>query len=307
MTGFDASARLELSDPSGSRAVLIGVSDYRHLDPLPAVDNNLSSLLTLLKDPELWGLADEHCTVLSNPYVVDDVLEAVHLAATEASEALVVYFAGHGLLDDRSDLYLALRDSDDRRLHRAVRYDDVRREMVSTARRCRAKIMILDCCYSGRAMLGGMGAPVDVADQARIDGTYLMTASAETKIALAPPGERYTAFSGALIDTLTEGLADGPGVLGMETLYWHIRSELEAKRYPVPQQRARNDGKDIAIARNRWGRSVRKESSRTSTVSRPPIPDGHATTMHLPPAALVREIEALRAAKQLVRQPPIAS
>lgn len=141
---------------------------------------------------------------------------AVNAAASAASDALLFYFAGHGLLDDRSDLYLALSRSDSNLLHRAAWYDDIRREVVGTARACYGKVVILDCCYSGRALQGGMGGSVLLADHARVDGTYLMTAAAETSLALVPLGEDYTAFTGALVDILVQGLSDGPDLLDME-------------------------------------------------------------------------------------------
>jgi hypothetical protein len=44
---------------------------------------------------------------------------------------------------------------------------------------------------------------------ASVDGTYLMTASAETSLALALPGEDYTAFTGALVDKLVTACRTG--------------------------------------------------------------------------------------------------
>ncbi|WP_433825803.1 caspase, EACC1-associated type [Actinoplanes sp. CA-015351] len=238
-----------LPDPRRSRAVLVGVSDYGHLEALPAVERNLDRLAELLTTPSLWGLRADDCTLLHNPQSAEEVLDAVNTAAGQATDALVVYFAGHGLLDNRDDLHLALPLASRKRLYRAVRYDDLRREVVETARNCRSKVMLLDCCYSGRAMQGAMGAP-DVAEQARIAGTYLMTATAETSKALAPPGDDYTAFTGALIDKISTGIADGAELLDLETLFYHLRADLSARRLPIPQQRSRNDGSAIALVRN---------------------------------------------------------
>src|SRR5207248_2786228 len=114
-------------------------------------------------------------------------------------------------------------------------------------------------CYSGRALLGGMSGTGQVADQALIDGTSLLAASAETRKALSPPGEEFTAFTGELITALTEGITGGPALLDMQTLYRHLHTELAAKSRPLPQQRNRNTGGQIALARNRAYLSVRTD------------------------------------------------
>jgi hypothetical protein len=291
--GLAPSAMLPL--PANSRAVLIGVSQYEHesLEALPAVEANLASLNQLLTDPDLWGLPTEHCVTLLNPGSGGEVLDAVHTAAVEATDGLVVYYAGHGLLDDRSELYLALSHSDKKRIFHGIRYDDVRREVVHTARKCNAKVVILDCCFSGRALQGGMSGPTEVANHASIAGTYLMTASAETSVALAPIGEKYTAFTGALVDNLANGLPDGPDLLDMETLFFHVRAKMQERNFPIPQQRTRNDGRSIAIARNRRGPAgSMAQSVRPTKRLLPPLPAG--TESLLRPREISNHVAELR-------------
>ncbi|WP_033400773.1 caspase family protein [Actinokineospora enzanensis] len=237
-------------DPARSRAVLVGVSEYVNQARLPSVVNNVRELRRVFSNADLWGLPDEHCVALVDPESTAQVLDAVHAAAEAASDLLVFYFAGHGLLDDRGDLYLALPDADKDRLYRAVRFDDVRREIVG-APRVLGKVVILDCCFSGRAMQGGMSGSDDLADRASVEGSYVMTACGETKLALAPPGEKFTAFTGALLHRMRHGIPNGPKTLDMETLFRHVRADLRAKHRPVPQQRIRNDGSLIALVRNR--------------------------------------------------------
>ncbi|MFI1014559.1 caspase family protein [Streptomyces sp. NPDC020965] len=249
-----------LPDPARSRAVLIGVDGYRFLPDLPAVRNNIDTLAALLMDPAVWGLPPDHCVVLHNPVSNEIVLDAVHEAACTAQDAFLVYFAGHGLLSPSADLCLGLPESHPERLFKAVSYDWLRHELVDT---CAApsRVVILDCCYSGRALEGHMGTPEEVAARAAVEGTYLMTASAETKLAWAPVGEPFTAFTGELVKALGEGVPDAPALLEMETLFRHMRRELTAKQRPVPQQLARNAGHGITLFRNQWdpgsGRAAR--------------------------------------------------
>ncbi|WP_066950353.1 caspase, EACC1-associated type [Streptomyces lushanensis] len=246
---------MRLPDPARSRAVLIGVDRYKVLHGLPTVSNNLDRLAELFTDSTVWGLPPEHCAVLRNPSSTDEVLDAVHRAAVEAEDALVVYFAGHGLLAADTTLHLALPDAHHEQLYRAVDYKRLRRELTYT---CTAagRVVILDCCYSGSALAEHMGAPGGLPDEAAaVEGTYVMTATAATRLALAPRDEHFTAFTGELVTALDRGIAGAPALLRMDVLFRHIRGELARKKRPVPRQFAGDEGHRIALARNRgpWG------------------------------------------------------
>jgi uncharacterized caspase-like protein len=119
-----------------------------------------------------------------NPAGVKDVLDAVHQAASEATDTLVVYFAGHGMRSPNGSLHLALRNSEQgKKLYGSVAFNYLRAEVLESM--ASRKMVILDCCYSGAALDGYMG-PDEFADQTAIEGTYVMTASAATQAARAP-------------------------------------------------------------------------------------------------------------------------
>ncbi|MFE3383450.1 caspase family protein, partial [Streptomyces anulatus] len=97
-----------LPDPGASRAVLVGTSRYQHLEQLPAVSNNLQALAAHLTGPLSLRLPPRHVTVLENPAAAHTVVSQVRRAAAEATDTLIVYFAGHGLIDPQDTLSLAL-------------------------------------------------------------------------------------------------------------------------------------------------------------------------------------------------------
>ncbi|WP_416967934.1 caspase, EACC1-associated type [Streptomyces sp. 4F14] len=245
-----------LSDPAASRAVLIGTHEYRHLPRLPAVERSLSTLAEVLRHPDVWGLRPQNCRVVSQPENADTVLDALTDAAGSATDTLLVYYAGHGLIDQHNDeLVLALPGSRQQRPDTALPYTYLRRVIGGPRCTARRKVVVLDCCFSGRALAGEMAgaAPAgeQIADHARIEGTFLLTATAETRKAVSLPGEPYTAFTGELIATLVTGVPGGPPHLDMTTLYQHLHARLAARGRPLPQQRNRNFGASIALARNR--------------------------------------------------------
>lgn len=72
------------------------------------------------------------------------------------------------------------------------------------------KVVILDCCWSGKALKGATMGADDLAAIAAVKGTAVLTACASTAKALSPAGEDCTAFTGALTQILYEGIRGGP-------------------------------------------------------------------------------------------------
>ncbi|MDQ8707955.1 transporter substrate-binding domain-containing protein [Streptomyces sp. LHD-70] len=237
-----------LPDPARSRAVLVGTSRYEHLEQLPAVSNNLQALADLLSSPLSLHLPPQHVTVIENPAAAHTVLREVRQAAAEATDTLIVYFAGHGLIDPQDTLSLALPHTEVGRVETGLPYDWVRQGLLQESRAER-HVIILDCCYSGLA-LGRMSASPGLADQAVVEGSFLIAAAAETRTALAPVGDTYTLFTRALLDTLRHGIPGGPALLDLGAIYRHLRQTLEPRGHPVPQARDRNTGAQVALGRN---------------------------------------------------------
>ena len=201
-----------LPDPGRSRAVLIGASTYCHLEDLPAVRNNLSGVRDVLVAPALGGLPADNCTVVAEPARPVDVYRTLRQQAAAAEDTLLVYFAGHGRTGRRNELFLCLPGTDPDELpYSAWPYDELRRVMAES--RATKKVVILDCCFSGRALADQAGEEETILGQVGIAGTYLLTATAANAVALAPPGEQYTAFTGTLLVLLNTGIPGGPELL----------------------------------------------------------------------------------------------
>ncbi|MEV4040419.1 HAMP domain-containing sensor histidine kinase [Streptomyces umbrinus] len=226
----------ELPDPDRSRVVLVGAGRFAQLAELPAISANVAALRDMFTSEAVWGLPTDHCAVLRDPREPRDVSQAVKLAAREATDALIFYYAGHGLIDPGTgELYLALHNSHAQEVYdSAVPYQWIRRPIEAS--RAVRRIVVLDCCYSGRA-LGAMSEGLGIAE---IDGTYLLAAAAENALALAPPGELYTAFTGELVALLHQGVPGAGESLTLNEIYEGIRSSLRAAERPEPQCRDRN-------------------------------------------------------------------
>ncbi|MER5931370.1 caspase family protein [Streptomyces sp. NPDC002054] len=239
---------LRLADPAASRAVLAGVWNYEHLVPLPAVARNVAGLTDALADPRIWGLPRKHITVVEPGDVQGSFIRTIGTAAQEATDTLLVYFAGHGIPDDFSDeLYLGLPGTVRDELDTALRYEFISRRLRPGAAKARHVVVILDCCFSGLAVNAKMSPGQRLADLAAISSRTVFTASAETKVAMAPVGAAYTAFTGVLLDLLDDGIPGEPELLSMQALHNHAYARLRGQQ---PELASRGAGSLVCIARN---------------------------------------------------------
>ncbi|MEO3973188.1 SUMF1/EgtB/PvdO family nonheme iron enzyme [Streptomyces sp. CAU 1734] len=240
-----------LPDPHTSRAVLLGTGTFERpeLPDISAIRNNLSALAEALRSERVWGLPRDHCVVVPDPSTNIELLDPIVAAAQQATDTLILYYAGHGLVDSKhGDLHLTLTTTDTRRIYTAVPYSNVR-DIVLDSRAAR-RIVILDCCYSGRA-LGTMADPATtVVNEASAEGTYILAAAAENKIALAPPGEPFTAFTGAFLDTLRTGIPGESEMLNLDAIYNQVLGRMRESSRPLPQKRDRNTAGRLSLVHN---------------------------------------------------------
>lgn len=231
------------SDPSRSRAVLIGVDHYRDngLSSDPALALGVRELARRFRDPAAWGIAERHCTVLTGASNTDEmaILDAVDNAAREAEDTLVVYFGGHGVTF-RGQYYLAHSDAKPGDCGRWLSWERLRSRLDDDRTGARTRIVILDACESA-----------DAIDQGTPQGDAALLASCSgTERAWIPPKGPYPAYTGALIDVLARGDAHHAAFFTPSTLHQAIKSRLTAANQE-PDFLPRRDGGARPWLRNR--------------------------------------------------------
>ncbi|MDS0139991.1 MULTISPECIES: caspase, EACC1-associated type [unclassified Amycolatopsis] len=272
-------------DAAASRAVLIGVSRYEsaELPPIPAVPANLDGLRAALTDPALGSVAASGCRVLGDDATKAAVGAALTEGNTQAADLLLVYYSGHGVLDDDGLLHLALRSTDANQPGwTAIPITLLQREIGRS--RAKARILVVDCCFSGQAA-EAMAAPGGlVAGQLTITGGYTLASSASNQPSHAPRGARYTAFTGALLNALA-----APVPLTMDGIYRHTDEELAGLGLPRPRRRVTDYASDIALVRGPVRRGGSVPASRPGVEPAvPPAPGGAPAPGRPEPAAGVK-------------------
>ncbi|PSR65751.1 hypothetical protein C8258_21090 [Nocardia sp. MDA0666] len=243
--------RLRLPDPDRSRAILVGVGSYHHQPGLEGAHEGARALRKVLTDPRLGSMKPEHCVLLPEDVSVDQLGSALAHAAAQAQDLLLFYFAGHGVHPEtrRDDLHLALSGTRDEDMgFSGVRFDAVR-DMVldSTAA---AKVVLLDCCYSGSAIGRGMSSTMRILDEVDIDGTAVLTSSPRNRRSRILPGETYPAYTTRLLKVIRQGVPGGDQLLTLRTLHDELRRSLKSSGLDEPQARSHMSLDGLGLVRN---------------------------------------------------------
>jgi uncharacterized caspase-like protein len=130
--------------------LLIGTSRYTddELHDLPTVANNLEGLGRALVE---LGVEPGQIRTLPEPQDARDISRAVRETSDAANDVLFVYYSGHGILDERQRLYLSVtRSSPEDVPETSFAFERVRSLVQRSRAQCR--VVVLDCCYSGRAL-----------------------------------------------------------------------------------------------------------------------------------------------------------
>jgi hypothetical protein len=188
---------IRLPDPERSRAFLFGAASYQadNLPDLPAVGNNLEGLRAALTSGP-GAFTPEHCAVLLDPPEPVPPFNALKSHADQATDTLLIYFAGHGIPKLGGGLHFALTNTQSTNAQASGFDYDWLRDILNESNATN-KIVIVDCCYSGRIvqrMSDGVAA-----QELEIEGTCVLTSTGWRDPALAPAGETYTTFTGQLL------------------------------------------------------------------------------------------------------------
>src|SRR5215469_10052951 len=265
---------MRLPDPGKSRALVLGCSSYADssLPGLPSVVANRAGMKDVLTSPRGTRLPRKHCVVLEEgDHVPAKIGSRLTALADEAEDMLLVYYAGHGLIGPNGELFLALPETrcnrDDLVPWTALPFNLVRSALAGA--HARNRVLILDCCFSGLAI--GLMSEVTsaVSGQLEVKGTCTLGSSPANRPSSAPPGAKYTAYTGEFLRLLQRGLADQPELLTLTVIHEHLVRALSSRGLPVPVQRNTETIRQLALVPNRlWT----PPSPRINGVTRHPVP-----------------------------------
>lgn len=231
------------------RALLIGNSTYladeHNLQPLKGPVKDIAVLNRALVDREAGMFDDVDVTLLPEASSTRAIRALGRFFGTaERGDVLLVYFSGHGKLDQNGRLHLCMQDTETSDLL-ATALSSTRINEFADASSARSVVIVLDCCHAG-AFRGG-----DLGDAVAGPGRYVLTSCRGTQLANDATVENGTSF---FTQHLVDGLLgeaqdnDGDGYVGFSDLYAYVDRKLRDEGKQIPQRRVNGDG-DLLLAK----------------------------------------------------------
>lgn len=232
------------------RALLIGNSVFdadAGLNPLNAPVKDVARLHRALVDGET-GLFEDDEVRLVTERSCDNMLDELDrfFSAGRKDDLLLLYYSGHGVLDERNQLYLCGRDTRSDRLLRTG-ISNVRINEFVAQSMCQRIVIVLDCCFSGMFKGGGIGT------QLAGPGRYIVSSTRGADLA----NDAATATGTSLFtEHLVEGMlgaavdSNGDGYIDLREIYDYVRDQLLETTKQVPHCRFDGDAA-VSLARVR--------------------------------------------------------
>ncbi|NEP19376.1 MAG: CHAT domain-containing protein, partial [Leptolyngbya sp. SIO4C1] len=209
----------------GKFALLIGVSDYLEgLSALPAATQDVAALQRILADPVL-GAFDNVKTLL-NP-TRDEMAQRIELwlAELQKDDLALLFFSGHGVKDERRDLYFAAGNTQKNR-DRLVRSTAVAARTIHEFlcdSRPKQQVVILDCCFSGAfgELLPRDDGEMALEAQLAAEGRVVLTSTSAVDYAFEEKASGQSLYTRYLVEGIEKGTADlnGDGFITVDELH----------------------------------------------------------------------------------------
>jgi hypothetical protein len=273
-------------------ALLVAAQSYDdpRLRKLRAPGQDAKSLAAVLKDPKI-GAFDVTVMIDEPVQVTKGEIEGF-LGDRGPSDVVFVYFACHGVKDQRGRLHFAMRDTRTDRLKATAVESDWVTELLDACRSQRI-LVVLDCCYSGAFAKGyAHRGDEDMQIQERFEGSgrAVITASDAMEYAWEgddPPNRtvsRPSIFTGALVQGLATGEADsdGDGQVSPDDLYRYVFDSVrQATSDQTPTMSIMGLKGEFIVARSARGPQAAPVASETA-----PSPPSQAPRLQVEPRYL---------------------
>lgn len=217
------------------KALLVGVNAYAN-EPLAWCVDDATAMQNVLELPEYgFDCRVLHDTQASTRNIKDSIKDALQ----KGTEAVVFYFAGHGVVTEEGGYLLTIESED--HPDEGVDLSYLARAIAGNSHATAAVVVILDCCQSGAATVGHGSARIALKgdDLAQYVAMYserraLLAACQESQYAQEDPDLGHGVFTHHVLEALMGGAADEYGVVTAMGVYDYVARAFSLNQAQAP-------------------------------------------------------------------------
>ncbi|MCC3584261.1 GUN4 domain-containing protein [Microcoleus sp. PH2017_30_WIL_O_A] len=206
-------------------ALLVGVSNYQQgLSALPSATKDAKAIKQVLQHPDIGGFVETDITsVLNQPQ--NRIEDAIYRLFNNCSsdDLVLFYFSGHGVKDEKGNLYIATPTTRTDQNKRVLPYTAISASFVKdqmTASPSRRQVVILDCCFSGAFAKG-----LTLGNKS----WAVLTSSDTVEYSYAPEPSELSIYTRYLVEGIKTGVGDlnNDGNISVDELYEYTKKKVK--------------------------------------------------------------------------------
>jgi hypothetical protein len=215
-------------------ALLVGVSNYPPgLNALPSAIRDGEAMQTVLQSPEIGKFDEANLITDPNTLQMQEAIETL-FSGRKKDDLVVLFFSGHGIKDNSGKLYLATSITKKTERGELVKSTAVPASFIHDIMkdsRCKRKVVILDCCFSG-AFAHGLSAKddgaIDIKSQLGGEGCAILTSSTSLQYSFEQQGADLSIYTRYLLEGMETGAADlgNDGYISVDELHEYAQSKV---------------------------------------------------------------------------------
>ena len=246
---------MDYFEAQNTHVILIGAStfDAPEFHNLPAALNNVVKLKELLESKEV-GIPSSQITYKIDPIDRGYLLKRIKkIFNKKGIRNFILYYAGHGVLDERDQLHLSLSSS----TQEDIAIDGLSFSSLSGCFNDQSvkAILILDCCYSEKSF-----------QYLAQRNELVLVSSSRVEPSIYPEGSTYSEFTGTFIKVLENGIDSEKQVLTFGDVFQGVLEEMEAKGLSLPRKSDRNDVESLNFTLNNFHKKEKQELKRKAKI-----------------------------------------
>ena len=263
--------------PDYKRAILIGNSNFASLPALRCPGADVDAMKGVLTNEDICWFSPVYALIDAPHNEIFTRINEV-LRDADKEDLVLIYYSGHGLLDNRGRLYLAANNTDPSLLHATAVSVSAIRDCLSQSR-CQRFVLILDCCYAGAATAdfrrNDSGISADFANEEAVEGIgeFVMSASNAIQRAEEKQNDSLSLFTKHIVEGLGNSSADTDrdGVVRLEELYSYVKARLAGEGRQEPLRWVSGSAASFIIGRTPRSRENLVQDTVRQHVNRPGI------------------------------------